>query len=219
MSSSSPRTGLLRVFRDDDANGPRLALARWQPTPLADADGPGPRVDPFEASRQTGYDEGYLAARTELEAASASATEADRRRVRSALADAAAAVGRTRIEAVATLTTDAVNLALELAEVFLQRELTLNDSVDVEAVARALSLAPVGEDLVVRLHPDHAVEVAEIEALAPGVTVKVIEDMGIERGGCVLEVGPCRIDTQVGPAIERARAVLAATAITEENQL
>jgi flagellar assembly protein FliH len=219
MSSSSPRTGLLRVFRDDETNGPRLALARWQPTPLSDGDGPGPRVDPFEASRQAGYDEGYRAARTELEAANASATEADRRRVRSALAAAAAAVARTRVEAVGTLTNDAVSLAVELAQLFLQRELTLSDSVDVEAVARALSLAPAGEDLVVRLHPDHAVELAEIEALAPGVTVKMIEDLAIERGGCVLEVGPCRIDAQVGPAMERARAVLAATATTEEHQL
>jgi flagellar assembly protein FliH len=219
MSSSSTRTGLLRVFRDDATSDTRLALARWQPTPLSDVEGPGPRVDPFESARQTGYEEGYLAARTESQTASASATETDRRRVRSALADAAAAVATTRVEAVTTLTTEVVELALELAQAFLQRELTLSDSIDVEAVARALGLAPAGEDLVVRLHPDHAVEVAHIEALAPGVSVKVIEDMAIERGGCVLEVGPCRIDTQIGPAIERARAVLAATVTAEENQL
>ena len=219
MSSSSTRTGLLRVFRDDATNGPRLALARWQPTPLSDGEGAGPRVDPFEATRQAGYEAGYLAARAELEAVSASASEVDRRRVRAALADSAAAVAKTRVEAVTTLTTEVVDLALDLVQVFLQRELTLSDSIDIEAVVRGLALAPTGEDLVVRLHPDHAIEVAQIEALAPGVTVKVIEDRAIERGGCVLEVGPCRIDTQVGPAIERARAILVGTAATQENQL
>jgi flagellar assembly protein FliH len=217
MSSSNPRSGLLRVLHDNNGDGE--ALARWEPTPLLADDRAGPAVDPFEAARHTGYEEGYLAARAETETAAESAAEADRRRVRSALADAAVTVARTRVDAVATVTAEVVELALELAQVFLQRELTLNDLVDLDAVARALGLAPTGEDLVVRLHPEHGIEVAQIEALAPGVTVKVIQDPAIERGGCVLEVGPCRIDTQIGPAIGRARALITGADSTEENPL
>jgi flagellar assembly protein FliH len=39
-------------------------------------------------------------------------------------------------------------------------------------------------------------------------SVKVVHDPAIEIGGCVVEAGPCRIDAQVGPAMERARALI-----------
>jgi len=213
--SSSSRTGLMRVLRYDDHSSAGVALARWKPAAFSAGGEAGP-ADPFETARHVGYEEGYRAARAETDAVTESAVEADRRRVRTALADAAVAVGRTRTEAVATVTAEVVELALELAQALLERELTLSDSVDLDAVARALRLAPTGEDLVVRLHPDHGVDIADIAALAPGATVKVIEDPKIERGGCVLEVGPCRIDTQIEPAIKRARALIAAKP-TEEN--
>jgi len=42
----------------------------------------------------------------------------------------------------------------------------------------------------------------------PEASVHVIADPSVEAGGCVVEAGPCRIDAQIGPAIERARALL-----------
>jgi flagellar assembly protein FliH len=214
MSSSRPRTGLLRVLRDDHDHAATPAFARWQPSQPSGGHSPGLRIDPFEAARHSGFQEGYLAARAEAD----TEVDGDRHRVRSALAAAATSVAATRVEAVAAVTAEVVALAIDLAEAFLQRELTLGDSVDIAAVSRALHLAPGGEDLVVRLHPDHANESAEIDALAPGVTIKVIEDPSIEHGGCVLEAGPCRIDTQVGPAMARARALIAGSAPIEDDQ-
>jgi len=164
-------------------------------------------ADPFALARQTGFDEGYSMAQAERE----TAVEAERHRVRVALMGAAASAAQTRVEAVASITSEVVELALELTEVLVQRELRQSDA-GVEAVKRALRLAPTGDDLVVRLHPDDAIEIDQVEMLAPGVSVKVIADPAIERGGCVLEVGPCHIDTQVGPALGGAGAVIAAEA-------
>ena len=215
MSSSSSTTGLRRVLHNNASD--IVALARWEPGLVSSKHGAGRRISPFEDARQTGYQEGYLAAQEESKAALDSSVEADRRRLCTALADAALVVSGTRVEAVATVTDEIVELALELAGVFLQRELTLSASLDAEALGRALALAPTDEDLTVRLHPDHTMEITQIEALAPGVAVKVIADPAIERGGCVLEVGPCRIDAQIKSALERAKALIAG-ADTKEDQ-
>lgn len=76
---------------------------------------------------------------------------------------------------------------------------------------------------VVRLHPDDAVVVAEtMERRGPDRPfgqgpafyglfsgLRVQPDPSVERGGCVLEIGPLHIDGQVSRALERVRAALA----------
>ena len=103
---------------------------------------------------------------------------------------------------------EAVELAFELAEAFFGREISLSPSISIEAVKRALTLVPHGEDLVVRLHPDDVVTPEELQALVIDASVKVVVDPEVEAGGCVVEAGPCRIDAQIGPAMTRARALI-----------
>jgi flagellar assembly protein FliH len=129
-------------------------------------------------------------------------------RLSDALTTAAAAARSQRAEAVSLAEREAVELAFELAETLLGREISLNPSLSLDAVRRAVALVPQGEDLVVRLHPGDVVTPEELQALVPDASVKVVLDPHVELGGCVVEAGPCRIDAQVGPAMERARALI-----------
>jgi len=222
MSSSKP--GRVRILRGDA--GRRAAAAtlaveapsRGAATMAAPAGvsgavagSPMGMSDPLEAARAEGYDAGYEAATAEAAAGFEAARAAQLARMSDALVAAAAAAAGARAELVRVVEAEAVHLAFELAEAIVRRELTLSRCVSVEALRRAIGLVPNGEDVLVRVHPGDVVDPAELVALLPEAAVKVVSDPAVEAGGCVVEAGPCRIDAQIGPAIERARALLAAT--------
>jgi flagellar assembly protein FliH len=170
-------------------------------------------ADRIEAARAEGYAAGYEAAKAEAAAGHEAARAAQLARVSDALVAAAASAAVARGEMVRELEAEAVHLAFELAEAIVRRELTLSRCVSVEALRRAIGLVPHGEDVLVRVHPGDVVDPESLAALLPEAAVKVVSDPTIEAGGCVVEAGPCRIDAQIGPAIERARSLLAATGI------
>lgn len=162
----------------------------------------------LEEARREGREEGYRAATEELGAAQAAGRAAQLRRVADALVTAAADIRERRSQVVEMGAAEAAELAYALAEAFLQRELSIGRPA-VEAVTRALQLVPDEHDLIVRIHPGEAVSQSELQEMVPDAGVKVVEDPRIEPGGCVVTAGPCRIDTQIGSALERARQVLA----------
>lgn len=213
MTSSSARRlrHARRVIPGDEAGAlstPSLvAPADQLPLSLEVPHAGGAGADPFEETRRRAFDEGYRAA---LEAAAAQ--EEDRRAAASNLAEqvaeVAATVARERQAIVEEAVADAVDLALELVGVLLGRELEQSASPSREALVRALSVAPEGEDLVVRLPPGSSVSEEEVRRLAPTVRVSVVEDPSVEENGCVLEAGRCRIDAQLSPALERVRRQL-----------
>jgi flagellar assembly protein FliH len=47
-----------------------------------------------------------------------------------------------------------------------------------------------------------------VDDLLPGRVVTLIGDPLVERAGAVVQVGACRIDGQLGPALERVRHAL-----------
>ncbi|HVC24640.1 MAG TPA: FliH/SctL family protein, partial [Acidimicrobiales bacterium] len=114
---------------------------------------------------------------------------------------------------------EAVGLVFELVDVLLGAELEQHESPARVAVRRALELAPDGEDVRVRLHPDTCITPAELEELSPTGAVVVVADATVEPTGCVLEVGACRIDAQIGPALERVRAALENVRAHSRNEL
>lgn len=178
-------------------------VAEDVPLPLGDQEG-GEAADPFEATRRRAFDEGYRAA-LEASAREERSHEEAARRIVEAVADAATRIARERQSVLDEAVADAVDLALELVGVLLGRELDAADSPTRDAVVRALSMTPEGEDLVVRLPPGSSVSEDDVRGLAPTARVRVVEDPSVEEHGCVVEAGRARIDAQLSSAIERVR--------------
>jgi flagellar assembly protein FliH len=156
--------------------------------------------DGFSVGRDAGRDQAYEEFRAALAPAVTAllrATEEIERQDRTTL---------TQLEDVA------VALVYDLVESLLGRELELAEAPARDSLARALALAPDRGAVVVRLHPDDLDAIAAVAAeTAPGRAIELVADGSVERGGCVVEVGACRVDAQLGPALERARGVLSAS--------
>lgn len=165
-----------------------------------------------EASR-VGYEDGYTAGRARALEDAAVEISGLSAGVTSAIAglDAAAAALTARSAAeIADAERSVITLAVQIAETILGRELATCDAPARDALARALQLAPARTDATARLHPADLATISELETLAGDRAVTLVADPAVEPGGCVLEVGPCRIDAQVGPALARVRKELGA---------
>jgi flagellar assembly protein FliH len=134
----------------------------------------------------------------------AQARRAELTQVLDGLACAAIALSEREAELTAELETAASRLAFEIAEAVIGREVALASNPGLDAVTRALALAPNAAEVTVRLHPDDAAAVEGWE----GRAVTVVPDPTIERGGCLLDAGPSRIDARISSAIARVRAAL-----------
>jgi flagellar assembly protein FliH len=184
-------------------------------------------AEELERLRQQAHAEGFAAGHAEgLGAAEAVVAETERaaaerlvevqarweRRLVSATAALGAAV--TRLDEAALPVAEDIResiltAVLTLVEDLLGRELTLADSPGLDALRRALILAPTDAPVVVRLHPDDLAEVPADALAALPESVTVLADASIERAGAVAECGPQRIDAQLSAALERVQAVLA----------
>jgi len=206
-------SGIARILR---GSGGRNVTAA--PFSLAIPDlGPGSGArhtlaERLEEARAAGYKAGYEAGR----AAYRDSADAERAQrldaLTSALEQAAARAARDRVELLSQTEREAVELAIELAEAILQRELDLGLSSSSEAVSRALGLVPLGEDLVIHVHPGDEVDVEDLMGPVPESSMKIVPDPSVDPGGCVITAGSCHIDVQIGAALERARALLTSVA-------
>lgn len=163
-----------------------------------------------EAAARVGYEDGYQAGRLQAAAEGEAATTA----ARSALAQSLQALeqavtdvaGRQAAE-VADVERHIVELGIAVAAAVLERELAVATTPARDALLRALRLAPERGDVTARLHPDD-VDTVDVTAVIADRNVTVIADAAVEPGGCIVDVGACRIDAQVGPALERVRKAL-----------
>ena len=220
MSSDTvPRTRILRgaaasrirgVSMDADLSLLRPILPPSAQTVQAAED--AARALREEASR-VGYEDGYAAGRArarEDAAAELSTLSAGVVSALDAVESAAAALTARSAAEVADAERHVIALAVQIAETILGRELDTCDAPARDALTRALQLAPPRTDATARLHPDDLTTMGDLEALRGDRTVTLVADPAVERGGCVLDVGPCRIDAQVGPALARVRKELGA---------
>jgi flagellar assembly protein FliH len=187
---------------------PSLAAARDRELEAAERDA---------VQQQAGYIAGYERG---IEAAAAQIhIEVARHRAAAANLEAAARVLHAAREELAKrdavalrdIEQDVVTLATALAEAILCRELRATDDAVKDAVMRATALAPDRGTPIVRLHPDDAMSVGGISAddtIDWRSRITIVVDPSIEPGGCVVDVGACRIDAQIGSAIERMRSAL-----------
>lgn len=220
MSSDTvPRTRILRgaaaarirgVSMDADLSLLRPILPPSAQTVQAAED--AARALREEASR-VGYEDGYAAGRAAAVQDAAAEITTLSAGVASALAaveSAATALAARQGAEVADVERSVTALAVQIAETILGRELAACDAPARDALTRALQLAPPRIDATARLHPDDLSTVGELDAVVTDRTVTLIADPAVERGGCLLDVGACRIDAQVGPALARVRKELGA---------
>jgi flagellar assembly protein FliH len=169
-----------------------------------------------------GWAEGHRAATEQVRATTAEAarqrqaeSEAWTESVRGTLS--ALARGATMLEeravTPATELRDAVlHAAVELAEVLLGRELTLATEPGMDALRRALTLAPAGRPVTARLNPEDLPAARNALAALPegelGRQVHLVPDPSVERAGCVVECDASRVDAQLSGALARVREVL-----------
>ncbi|GAA0609600.1 hypothetical protein GCM10009547_09620 [Sporichthya brevicatena] len=126
-----------------------------------------------------------------------------------ALSAAADALETRAVVPAQELTDAIVRGAFELAESLLGRELSLAADPGLDAIRRALDLLPQNRPVTARLHPDDASATRAALATADlGREVLVVADPNVERGGAVVDCDATRVDAQLGPALERVRAVL-----------
>lgn len=172
--------------------------------------------DRYEEARRSGFEQGYAdgMARAEAEIA---AIIADHRSAHQRCTQAARALeaagrdlaGRDEIS-LGAIEDDVVHLALSLATEIVGRELRSTPEPVRDALRRALALAPDRGTAVCRVHPADA-EVAQAVIAGDPMRrehVEIVPDPRVELGGCVVEVGECRIDAQIGTALERLRQAL-----------
>lgn len=215
MSSSADHRSGHRVLRA--AHSAELAVARVvapRGTVVAVARHPdalltAPTLEERLATeRRIGYEEGFAAGEADAAAAAERERAESLLEMRASVERACERVAEARRSIVAEVVDEAVDLAFELVSALLEHELSLRESPERDAVRRALALAPAGEDVRIRLHPGSPVTADELRTLVSASSVSVVSDPSIEVTGCVVEVGACRIDAQIGAALERVRAAL-----------
>jgi flagellar assembly protein FliH len=98
----------------------------------------------------------------------------------------------------------AVELAYELCETILEREVSREGAV-LESLERGVALLASREPSVVRCHED---DVETIRGSLPSGSVRIIPDDSVSRGGCIIEAGAARVDARWESALERVRESL-----------
>ena len=100
----------------------------------------------------------------------------------------------------------AVDLALQLVEAILAREVATSVDPGADALRRALVGVPVDVPLVVRLHPD---DLAALDRTCIGErSASFVADPSLARGDAVVETESGVVDATVAGAVARVRQVL-----------
>jgi flagellar assembly protein FliH len=222
MSSETLAHPRGRVLRGVAAGGVRNAVIDADLTLLRPTSFQGPSpvasVEELEAierkaredAARVGYEDGFAAGQREAAAQALAKAHADHERLEQALAavDAAAAALRAQQDiTVADVEQQIITVALAVAEAVVGHEIASAQAPARDALVRALALAPRGIDAVARVNPADAETLDDLPVLADR-SVTVEPDPSVEPGGCVLDVGACRIDAQLGPALARVREAL-----------
>lgn len=161
-----------------------------------------------QRARTAGHAEGFAQGYADGRAAASEDLAGDLSFALTALHGAIEDLARRDAAGLESLQREATELALAIAREVIGREVLTADNPGADALARALRFAPDRGVAVARLHPDDLELISTSDRLATGRDVELIADRSVERGGCILDVGPARIDAQLTPALERIRTEL-----------
>ena len=143
-----------------------------------------------EEARRSGWEqglsEGRQAARGELK------LQADRlQRIIEQLASPLAQAGQD-------VQDELVNLAMAIARQVVVRELNTQPEQIRDVVTQAIAALPAGNrHLRIHLHPEDAHLLIENIDVHEGGSWKIIEDVSLTRGGCIVDAGATRIDARL----------------------
>jgi flagellar assembly protein FliH len=101
-----------------------------------------------------------------------------------------------------------VETAFLIAGALIGRELERPEPHAVDAIARALRLAPEDGLVMARLNPADLVAIGDINQLGLGRALELVPDASIPAGDCVIDIGACRVDARIASALTRVREVL-----------
>jgi flagellar assembly protein FliH len=206
------------MVRRAAARAPQIETAAFRSVQELELEAQGPPpVDEaelalVEAIRRQAYAEGFAQGRNEgFEHGVAEATQQvveAAEPVLGALVAAAQDLRSRDAVTLAELDDVVVGFAFDVAGAVVGHELAAESDPGRAAIARAIGLAPDRGDVVVRLHPDDVATLGEVVTLAPGRDLTIVPDASVQPNGCLLDVGACRVDAQIAPALDRVRTVL-----------
>ncbi|NHC47096.1 FliH/SctL family protein [Motilibacter aurantiacus] len=175
-----------------------------------------------EAARSAGYAAGWAAgsqaamAQVRAEAAHAAALEAGRvadREARFARAFSALEQAASEFERRAAVPAEEAGQAIAeaafaLAEAIVGRELATTAEPGLDAVRRALALAPAGRPVTVWLNPEDAATLEGAALPFPDREITIVPDAGLMSGDAYAESDATSIDARIAPALARAKEIL-----------
>lgn len=179
----------------------------------------GPWADEVEEARATatragfeqGHNEGLTAGmeqgQREMAETMEIEMEAELSAMRSALETALAEIERKTARTGQELAAQTTELALEIAEAVLARELRTTEDPGAEAIMRCLDLTPANGELVVRMHPDDAANLGAVEGLGDR-SMTVVADADLDRGDAVVTVDEATIDARLSESLRRVGEAL-----------
>lgn len=151
------------------------------------------------------------AARAERERVEAARREQVQRSIR-ALDAAAATLEQRAVPAAEQLEELIVEAAFAIAEALVGRALEDEQTRGMAAVRRALALAPIGEEVTVRVSPaDHAVLTADGAEPVSGIAnriVYLVADSDLAPGDAIASCGATTVDARLAAGLQRVREVL-----------
>jgi flagellar assembly protein FliH len=168
--------------------------------------------DSPDRAHAAGYEAGYADGRREAEKEARDTERAILARVERAVCALERSTDAARSayeERGAELERVVPGFAFDLLEALFGRESELAIDPGRDAIARALALDESTLPAVARLSPDDAATIGDLADLAPSRSLTVVADPAVEPGGALVEIGSTTIDSQLSPALERVRAVIA----------
>ncbi|HZP30984.1 MAG TPA: FliH/SctL family protein [Acidimicrobiia bacterium] len=165
---------------------------------------PGDVPDP---AMEQGYRDGYEAGLAEARRQEAARID-ELRVAASAMARAADALVAAQTAALGHVEAVLPQMAFELTELLLGRELELAQNAGRDAVARALAVTPEASAVTVRLNPHDAALVGDLGDLAGGRPLTVVADPQVAPGDCLADADTTRIDATLAGALDRVRRAL-----------
>ncbi|MCU1426185.1 MAG: Flagellar biosynthesis/type secretory pathway protein-like protein [Actinomycetia bacterium] len=163
---------------------------------------------------RTGYEAGFQTGLAESQQAGAVMARQHLVQLEAVVAQLADAADELRVRegtAVAEIEVQLVRAAFRIAEQLLGHELTYTEQRGRSAILRALQFAPKDGLVTAYLNPDDAAALGDLDAIAPGRTLKVVAEPSLAAGDCIVDIGGCHIDACIGPALDRIREVLETT--------